>query len=290
MSHQTVSVVYKSDRYEIYKVQDNFGETQPIYEVYDLETGAVTYFQTQEEAIKYVNSLSTSDVKIYTAPKTTTGGVVKESNPPTLKQGTEKTVAATGSNRPSIPPIAVGECGPETTIGKTNRELTATCDWTIKLNLDVCGEELKIIAANWQARITAKIEEWLPDSQFPILDDIRNAIETIKEWIEVIKQYIEELKQLIQCIASVVAAISELVVFIATLPADLLAQSFGCLNQFKNLLVEAAGIQTQGLEDTFNEANKLIDDTTSTAANLASEKNNILNPAPTPTPIKLQMP
>ena len=192
MAYEIVSIVYKTDRYEIKKVQDVYGETKPIYEVHDLETGTVTYYQTQEEAINYINSLSSADVKIYTAPKTTTGGVVKETNPPKLKKGTEKTVAATGSNRPSIPPIAVGECGPETTIGKTNRELTATCDWTIKLNLDVCGKELEIMAEHWVTRITAKIEEWLPSSQFPILDEIRNAIKTIQEWVEIIKKYIED--------------------------------------------------------------------------------------------------
>jgi hypothetical protein len=292
-TYQIVSTVYKTDKYSIKKIEDVYGKFSAIYEVENIESGIVTSFDTQQEAVAYLSSLSGSDTKIYTAPKATaSNGSVKETNPPELKAGTEKTVAASGTNRPSTPAIAVGECGPETTIGKTNRELTAQCDWTINLKLDVCGEELKLLAEHWAKRLVVKVSEWLPASKSPIIDDIRNAYKTIKGWMDTIMEYVKILKDLIECITSVINAIAQVVTFIATLPAALLSQSFDCLSKFQGLLEQAAGIQLEPVKQLYDETNTIINETMGSASKIQSQGQGLLNQAsttPTPT-VAIQQP
>ena len=290
MADTTTTLVYTSGNYNIYKVETVSPPISFVYNVEDIKLKEnIAYFYGEQDAIDYVNAKRNSDNKIYTAPKTTaSNGSVKENNPPELKPGTEKTVAASGTNRPSTPAIAVGECGPETTIGKTNRELTAQCDWTINLKLDVCGEELKLLAEHWEKRLVVKVSEWLPASQSPILDDIRNAYKTIKGWMDTIMEYVKVLKDLIECITSVINAIAQVVTFIATLPAALLSQSFDCLSKFQGLLEQAAGIQLEPIKQLYDETNTIINETMGSASKIQSNGQGILNTST--TNVQLQQP
>lgn len=266
------------------------GQNAPdIYDVNDLERGVnLATFENQEEAINYVKGLLSSDTKIYKAKtQENADGSVKETNPPKLPEGTDKTISQSGTNRPSTPPVAVGEVGPKTTIQKTNTELYHDCDWTIKLNIDVCGEKVIEFTEHWTKRLTAK-GEWFAGSLTPIFQFLMDIKETIEKYLDMLMEYMNEIKDFIKCINSIVSAITQLVNFIATLPASLISQTMSCLNGFAGMLKKASTVVTQPVQDVVNQSQSSITNIMNNANSLNKGSSAISTTMPKPT--KFTMP
>lgn len=133
-----------------------------------------------------------------------------------------------------------------TGIGKANQELTHECDFTIQLKLDVCGKTMINLAENWTYTMSMK-SIWASASQFPFLDDIRQAYKTIKGWYDSVMVYVKQIKQYIECMKQIIQAIQQVASFIASLPANALSAISSCIGGFMNMFETAVHNTVSGI-------------------------------------------
>jgi len=123
----------------------------------------------------------------------TTNGGIKETNPP--KPSSNTYISQKG--QPQTPPTAQGKVK-GTQIDKTNKKLEYVCDFTIGMEMKVCGEIFGKVAKNELFRMES-LTAWTGQVVIPLMDEIKSAYDTIKGWYDMIKQWLDQIKELIQC-------------------------------------------------------------------------------------------
>ena len=160
----------------------------------------------------------------------------KELKPPSVSSDIKKTVPT--KNRPSIPPVSVGEVGPDSLLGKTNKELKYECDFTINLKMKVCKETIVEYAKTISKTITLKVES-LALSEMPFVKQLKGWFDELKTWYKEIKKYIKMVTDFIKCVTEIIGAIAAFVAQLAALPANMLAQVTNCITGAMGLLKTA---------------------------------------------------
>ena len=166
---------------------------------------------------------------------------VSKSNPtpPQVNDGPKK-------GEPSTPASSRRKVNSATAIGKSNADLTHTCDFTIELKLKACGKTFEVISKNWATTLSMK-SIWAEASTIPFFDDIRMAYDTLKGWYDQVKNYVNQIKMYVKCMKQIIQAINQVVQFLATLPANLLAQLMDCITGFISMFKQAVTNTVNGL-------------------------------------------
>lgn len=157
-----------------------------------------------------------------------TGFTIKELNPPKLPEFIINNRPTKGA--PTLPTYSRGiNCG--TGVGNANLDLVFNCNFVANINIDSCLFKLE---KTMEMYVNKAIRyAWYIAARFiPILDFIRNIIETLCNLINNLLKIICFIKQLIKCVLDTIRAVIQIVEWIVSLPAKFLIFLIECVTNF----------------------------------------------------------
>ena len=140
----------------------------------------------------------------------------------------------TSPGNPTLPPAALSQVT-NTSVAKSNSDLTHVCDITGNLQYAVAWASLQIKELV-QAVKNAVAALWQASASSPFGDQIRNVIQTIQQKVSQIQQLIAKAQQVQTVITGYIQQLEQLIAYIASLPARIAQLLSGCLNSAQNSL------------------------------------------------------
>jgi hypothetical protein len=163
------------------------------------------------------------------------GFTIKELNPPKLPEFIINNRPVKGA--PTLPTYGRGiNCG--TGVGNANLDLVFNCNFVANLNIDSCLFKLQKTMEMYVNK-AIRYAWYIVTRFFPILDFIRNIIETLCNLINNLLKVICFIKQLIKCVLDTIRAVIQIVEWVISLPAKFVVFLIECVTNFIKGIAES---------------------------------------------------
>lgn len=196
------------------------------------------------------------------ASSKTTNGTPKEINTPKTPQGVNSSISKQ-NNGPSLPKLSQGVLA--NTATAINNTLPAHgCPIKMQVMFEKFELKLKqLIEA--EMKELAEFFTWEGESFAPpIVETIKNAIQTVKDMIKEIQRYIDILKEIINDIMEFIKELQELIQAIMALAARLMQMVMDCLGALTGALGKMINTQLDAIKSAATASTDVISANSST--------------------------
>lgn len=250
------TLIKKVDNYYLFENKENNN-----YNIVDYSANTIVgFFETKQQALLKLSEISqkANSNNINTDVSIAKGTEGKEEKPPSVPPNNENMKSKSGE--PSNTPIYARDVPPKTGIHNENNTITHVCDFTIDLRIEMLKQEIKHFIERMKERMESKTA-FLAGYIHPMIECIRQAINTIKDIIDQVKTIIQKITDFIKKIQEIIKLIKDYIEWILSLPAQILGYLVDCLNGLKSSLLGAM----DGVTD-----NSLIKDISSISSDIES--------------------
>jgi hypothetical protein len=179
---------------------------------------------------------------------TGSGFTIKEKNPPQTPKGSPNDRPKQGA--PSGPGTYFRGVNCETGVGVANLNLSFNCNFVSAINIDSCLFKFQK-AIDVRTYRLVRYAWFKAASLMPILDHIRNFVESICRVLKQVMKIICFIKEMIACILSTITAITAIITWIVTLPARFIGYLIECISSFLSSIMNSLKDMASSLGSAF---------------------------------------